>query len=30
MEAEEYKDEDEDEEEVFEVKLLCNGEDISN
>lgn len=27
MEAEEYKDEDE---EVFEVKLLCNGEDISN
>lgn len=28
VETEEYKDEDE--EEVFEVKLLCNGEDISN
>lgn len=28
VEEEEYKDEDE--EEVFEVKLLCNGEDISN
>lgn len=27
VEAEEYKDEDE--EEVFEVRLLCNGEDIS-
>lgn len=28
VETEEYKDEDE--EEVFEVKLLCNGEDISD
>ena len=28
VETEEYKDEDE--EEVFEVKLFCNGEDISN
>lgn len=28
VEVEEYKDEDE--EEIFEVKLLCNGEDISN
>lgn len=28
VESEEYKDEDE--EEIFEVKLLCNGEDISN